>query len=360
MLLRWIMKGWIRAALWLRFRKISFVFHAPVPMEGAAILAGNHQNAILDSMTLASTSPRIPHTLSRASLFDNRLAAAFLEMLRMIPVYRFRDGFGKMRKNAEVFEQFVRVLENDEWLLIFPEGSHELRYTLRRLQKGISRIAFAAQTEGDWKKEIPIIPVGFHYESHTALGSRLLIQFGPPVSSLALKDIYVRNPREAERILTGKVFDALKPLLILPPTDEEEYDRAALRLKGNRGRFQDLMEQFRSDEEILAARGDPAPAPVRKKNGLLRMAAYALSLPGFVLHLPVILVTLGIEKAFVRDAHVIPASRFVTGVFLTPVWYLGAVGLWHMMFGSFAQDLLLLVAMPWSLWLWSRCWHWTW
>ncbi len=69
MVVRWIMRGWIRAALWFRFRQISIVFHAPVPMEGPAIIAGNHQNAILDSMTLASCSPKGPiHSLQGLAL----------------------------------------------------------------------------------------------------------------------------------------------------------------------------------------------------------------------------------------------------------------------------------------------------
>ena len=51
MLIRLIMKAWIRTALWFRFRKVQIVFHAPMPMKQGAILAGNHQNAIQDSHT---------------------------------------------------------------------------------------------------------------------------------------------------------------------------------------------------------------------------------------------------------------------------------------------------------------------
>ena len=358
-MVRWIMKRWIRAALWFRFRRVSLVFHSPLPMDGGAIFAGNHQNAILDSMTLASSSPRIPYTLSRASLFDNRFAAAFLEALRMIPIYRFRDGFGKMRKNAEVFEQFVEVLRNDEWLLVFPEGNHELRYTMRTLQKGTARIAFAAQDAQEWEKDIPIIPVGLQYESHSTFGSRLLIQFGPPVSTLAFKALHSRNPKEAERALTQKVSDDLRHLLILPPPDEEGYERAVQRLKLNKGRFPDLMEQFRADQEILSGEMDPPPPPNPKKNRWRKLAGRVLCLPGLVLHLPAILVTLALEKAFIKDEYLVPAARFAAGVLFVPIWYLLALCLWHMQARSLPLDLLLLGLMPLSLWLWSRTWFWT-
>ena len=353
------MKGWIRTALWFRFRQISLVFHAPPPMDGAAILAGNHQNAILDSMTLASSSPRIPYTLSRASLFDNRLWAAYLRALRMIPIYRFRDGFGGMRKNAEVFEKFVKILDDDEWLLIFPEGNHELRYTLRRLQKGVARIVFAAQDAEGWKREIPIIPIGLQYESHTRFGSRLLIQFGPPVSTLAFKDLFFQNPKEAERALTQRVFDDLKRLLILPPPDEEGYDRAVQRWNLNRGRFPDLLEQFRSDGEVVSGRAEPPAGEALKKSWWQKLAGYVLSVPGFVFHLPVILLTLTLEKVFIKDTYLVPAARFAAGVLFVPLWYLGALGLWLIWVRSFPMDLFLLALMPCSLWLWSRTWHWT-
>ena len=144
-IVRTIVRRWIQAGVWFRFRKVTKVFHAPIPIDEAAILAGSHQNAILDSMTLAACSPKVPYTLSRGALFQNQPGRWFLESLRMLPIYRFRDGFGRMRKNPEVFAGFVEVLRNNHWLSIFPEGSHYLRHTLRPFQKGIARIVFAAQ-----------------------------------------------------------------------------------------------------------------------------------------------------------------------------------------------------------------------
>jgi len=363
MVLRGIMKGWIRAALWFRFRQISIVFHAPIPTDEGVIIAGSHQNAILDSLTLATCSPKVPYTLSRGALFRYRIARWFLESLRMLPIYRFRDGFGKMRKNAEVFGRFVEVLGNNGWLLMFPEGSHYLRYTVRPLQKGIARIAFAAQEAQGWEREIPIIPVGLQYESHTTFGSRLLIQFGPPVSSLAFKAAHSRNPKEAERALTEKVFEEIEHLLILPPSDEEGYEEALQRWNLNKGRFPDLMEQFRADQRVIAdplpeGAGPPAVLDAKKKRGW-KLAGYALSLPGLVLHLPAILVALAWERVVVKDVHLIPAARFAAGVLLVPPWYLMALGLMHVQARSLPLDLLLLVLMPLSLWIWSRSWHWT-
>ena len=87
MLLRFFLKGWVRAGLWFRFRETRLVFHAPIPLDEPAVLAGNHQNGLLDTMTVCTRSPKVPFTLSRGSLFNNGFSRWFLGSARMIPVW---------------------------------------------------------------------------------------------------------------------------------------------------------------------------------------------------------------------------------------------------------------------------------
>jgi 1-acyl-sn-glycerol-3-phosphate acyltransferase len=377
MVFRWIMRGWALAALWFRFRKKQLFFHAPPPLDQGAILAANHQNAVLDSITLAAISPKTPFTLSRASLFDHPVLRVLLPSLQMIPIFRFRDGFRKMRRNPEAFQQFSDILREGGWIAIYPEGSHLIKHTLRPLQKGVARIVFAAQEAEGWERDIPVIPVGLQYEDHTGIGARLLIQFGPPISSLEFKDAHAEHPKKAERELTDRVFEGIEPLLLLPPQDDGGYQVAVKKMEANRGRFSDLMDQFRSDGELVAGvtgegteavvsaghTGAPGNSPFeigRPWRGLRRLLGHALSLPGKILHLPVLLVTMAIVAFSTKDPHLAPSARFLTAMFLFPLWYLGVVILLHLGFGSIQLDLLALLILPGSLWLWSRSWHWTW
>jgi hypothetical protein len=110
-------------------------------------------------------------------------------------------------------------------------------------------------------------------------------------------------------------------------------------------------------EEPLSGEGGGAFEADSRKNPIMKPAGYVLSLPGVVLHLPVILVTLALEKWLVVDRHLVPAARWLGGMFLVPLWYLVALALCHLLTGSLPGDLILLLSMPLSLWMWSRCWH---
>jgi hypothetical protein len=95
---------------------------------------------------------------------------------------------------------------------------------------------------------------------------------------------------------------------------------------------------------------------VAKALGIL--AGYLMSIPGFLLHLPVILFVLAWDRAFFRDSHLVPAARFALGMFVVPAWWIAAAGA-GLLQGGLVTAALLLAAMPASLWLWSRTWHWT-
>ena len=67
-----------------------------------------------------------------------RPIANFFRGLKMIPVFRFRDGLANVKKNAGAFEQTRALLKSKKSILIFPEGNHQASYYLRPLQKGIA------------------------------------------------------------------------------------------------------------------------------------------------------------------------------------------------------------------------------
>ena len=111
------------------------------------IFAPNHQNALNDALIVLFSAPGDVVFLARADIFKKRFLAFFLNSLKILPVFRQRDGAAELGKNADIFDISVDVLKNRHYLCVMPEGNHGDQRRLRSLVKGIFRIAFSAQEE---------------------------------------------------------------------------------------------------------------------------------------------------------------------------------------------------------------------
>ena len=107
--------------------------------------------------------------------------------LQMLPIYRIRDGKTNMAKNQEVFDRCSELLLEDNYLLIFPEGNHNLKRQVRPLSKGFTRILFSA-LEKNPKADIQLVPVGMNYQSAAHFPDRCAHYFGRTIPVLDLYD----------------------------------------------------------------------------------------------------------------------------------------------------------------------------
>lgn len=172
----------VKISLHLYFHKIRVYGKENLPKGKAVLIVCNHQNALIDPLLIATHTRLKPHFLTRASAFKHPIAAKILDYIRMIPVYRIRDGKDNMEKNKETFQKSVDILHRKESILIFGEGGHNMKRTLRPLKKGFARIAYQALGQ-DPKLELLILPVGINYSAHTRSSSEVSIHFGKPFSA---------------------------------------------------------------------------------------------------------------------------------------------------------------------------------
>lgn len=126
-----------------------------LPDYGPAIIAANH-NSHLDTLTLMSLWPldalhRI-HPAAAADYFlSNRvLAWLSLNIMGIIPVDRQRKN-----RESDPLADMAKILERDEILILFPEGSRGEPEQLSRFKTGIARLA-------ERHPKTPIIPVFMH------------------------------------------------------------------------------------------------------------------------------------------------------------------------------------------------------
>lgn len=209
----------IKVALHGYFKKIIVEGSENIPKNRPIILVANHQNALIDPLLLATHTRLNPWFLTRAGVFSNPLVAKFLHFIRMLPVYRLRDGFATLQQNQQTFDDTFEVLRKNGTVVIFAEGSHSLIRNLRPLSKGFTRMAFGLKEKYP-ELEPVILPVGIGFSAHLRSGSLVRISFG--------KVIPVDMPSSQSGKLTKAVENAMKSIMVNIPDEEYEDTLAKL------------------------------------------------------------------------------------------------------------------------------------
>jgi 1-acyl-sn-glycerol-3-phosphate acyltransferase len=180
------------------------------------LIVANHQNTLMDALAIVFNVGALqPVFLARADLFQNSLFRKFLTFLKMLPVYRTRDGLANMReKNEEIFEQCAEILTVGNPLVIFPEGNHDIYYNLRPIKKGTARIALLTEEKNNWQSGLQILPCGLYYTHCQRMGEKLVLNFGQPFGIEQYRENYNQNKSLSVNELTVDIEKALKPLMI--------------------------------------------------------------------------------------------------------------------------------------------------
>ena len=205
------------------YRKVIVLGRENINPDDHLIFAPNHQNALMDALAVLFTHKGQPVFLARADIFKNKTIAAILYFLKILPVYRIRDGFNTLKGNDEIFNKTVDVLRNKNGLVILPEGEHAGFRRLRQLKKGICRVAFHAEEASDFKLNIKIIPVGIEFSNYQRYRQVLTVVYGKPVEVSEFHDLYRKSPEIALNELRSKLYRDMK-LIIVHIDSEEDYE----------------------------------------------------------------------------------------------------------------------------------------
>lgn len=185
-----------------------------IPKNGPIIFAPNHQNALMDPLAVLFTSHKQIVFLARADIFKNKIIAKFLNFLKILPVFRLRDGKENLNNNDITFNVAVKVLESGQNVGLFPEARHNNKRRLLDFKKGIPRLAFLAEEKNDFNLNIKIIPVGIYYSKYNKMRSILHVRYGKPISVRDFKDEYLATPQKAMLSLRDEMEEAIRPLMI--------------------------------------------------------------------------------------------------------------------------------------------------
>ena len=218
-----LIRAFVRALLSIFYRRIDVAGLEHVPTTGPLLVAGNHQNGLVDPMLLMATMPRTLRPLAKSGLFRHPLIAPFLALARALPVYRRQDADGDTARNAETFRSVSDALARGEAIVIFPEGVSQPEPTLKTLRTGAARLLLDAEAAG--APPVTLLPVGIVVNEPGRFRSgNALVLIGAPVPLDEAHTLARRDPVAAVRLLTDRLTEALRRQIV------EAEDRETLRL----------------------------------------------------------------------------------------------------------------------------------
>ena len=193
-----------------------------LPTDGAYIIAPCHQQALMEPLAVLNIAPKPTVFLARADIFANPTVRAFLTFLKILPVYRIRDGKESLGKNADIFEKSTRVLLDGYPLCMMAEGRHNNRHHLLPLVKGMFRIAGDTQRRlGDYP--LYIVPTGIDFDEYEQPYSNLVVNIGTPIPVQPFMNTFNEKEPLALNQMRQALTESLLPLMH-DIRNEEYYD----------------------------------------------------------------------------------------------------------------------------------------
>jgi 1-acyl-sn-glycerol-3-phosphate acyltransferase len=205
---------YIQLGLFFYFRKIRVYHIENIPKDKPVLLLSNHQNALLDALLIAVKCGRFSYFLSRASVFKKSFISTILNSLQMLPVYRIRDGWNTISSNTAIFETCSELLNNNEAIVIFPEGNHNLNRTVRPLSKGFTRIVFNT-LEKYPDIDLQLVPVGLNFVNAKNCPDSTSLFFEKPIAARSFisdnKNADIINLKEKIKAEISKLTTHIPP-----------------------------------------------------------------------------------------------------------------------------------------------------
>lgn len=253
-----ILKQYIRFVDWMIHKEIRVVGRCNIPKNKPIVFAPNHQNALSDAMAILINTNLQPVWLARADLFRKGFISRVLRFLKVMPVYRMRDGKENLSKNDVIFERSIEVLKNKGVLALYPEAAHTGKRQMIAHKKAIPKIVFMAEEASENNLDIHIIPTGIYYSSYWKFNRSLLINFGTPIRVNDYLEAYGENPAATILCLRQKIHDAIDELVINIRSKKYynsfENIRAiyGTRFLNRQNKINSLTQQFHSDRTLMA------------------------------------------------------------------------------------------------------------
>ena len=306
-----LLRAYISFGLRFYFKDIIVVGKEKLPKGKPIIFLSNHQNAFLDALLIVTTNMGKIHFLTRSEVFGKKFYRWILSTMRMIPIYRIRDGWDSLEKNAETFRLCNEAFSKGECVLLFPEGNHDQRRRVRPLSRGFTKIAFGAQAQ-QTDLDLQIVPVGINYEHHHNFFKRVSIYYGDPIAVKAYHE-----ETNGANLLREKVSEELKDLIV-HIDDLPNHDEILKRIESS---DLDLCDPVKVNQVLTDNNWSASEGTKKTKSGLVDVLFFPFRIVFIILNFLPMSIWKSIRKK-IKDPVMVTSIKVGVGIFIFPIMYL--------------------------------------
>ncbi len=227
-----------------------------IPENGSLIFGVNHSNTLMDALVLLSSNNARKVFIARGDIFKNPIIASILNFMRILPIFRIRNGVAAVRQNDNSLEKAVDVIHDHVDLYLFPEGAHRTKHSLMRMGKGLFHIAVDANKQFGDQSPIYIIPTAIEYGDYFRFRSTAMINFGEPIN---VTEFFRHTNEENEaaniNLLKDQLHNEIAKLFTYIP-DDEDYEAIweIVKMKNEKragGLYQKMLRNRKTVEKVL-------------------------------------------------------------------------------------------------------------
>ncbi|NNE77178.1 MAG: hypothetical protein HKN31_08905 [Pricia sp.] len=283
-----------------------------VPKDAPVLFLPNHQSALMDVLLIVVDCNRKPFFLTRSDVFTKPALKRFFAYLRMIPIYRIRDGREALKKNQAVFEQCAEIFKQNHAIVMFPEANHNIKRRVRPLSKGFTRIVFNT-IEKFPELNLHIVPVGLNYLRNDGFPDKVALYYD---KSIMVKGMY--NPEDTHKSV-NRIKKAVSNRLKTLTThigDEKHYGNIATQLDQL---GVDYLNPFETNRVVQKLVVTPEAKISKSSTHIFRAFGKGLFT---ILNFPILLLWRKWLKPKVWEPEFMGTLRFGYALLIYPIYYL--------------------------------------
>ena len=216
---------WVNPIIKLSVRRLIIRGKEKLPKDGSVIIGCNHTSALLDPLVILRAMNRATVFMTRADIFRKPLLQKVFTFLKMLPIFRIRDGYAAVKQNEEIITKCGDVLLHGLPLALFPEATHRPKHSLMGLSKGIFHIALEANRRFGHERPVYIVPMGLEYGRYFRYRSTVVATYGEAINVTEFVKRYENEvtPARLLAMLREELSSRMKGLIAYVP-DTEDYD----------------------------------------------------------------------------------------------------------------------------------------